>query len=429
MKLSRKISIDRFWGRLVCCLLIPLTRILGITLRRDHSIRQENVRTILVAKFMGKGSIVHAMPMLRALKNKYPSAQIIFLTHKANQSLFQHIVDVDEVLYIDDCSLYHLAVSNLATIWAMARRRIDLYFDLELFSIYGALMSLFSLARNRFGFFCSKETDYKAYLFTHLMYFNFQMPIRICYLQLARMAHISKNASGDLVPLHIGPELSEAAKFKLDAVLGKTRGNRVLAFNVNASDLALERRWPGEYFAEVARHFARRGYSILFVGSPEERAYVQSVVDLIGNGEDIGGRVHNVAGAFGFSEFLAVLQATDGVLTNDTGIMNFSYALGQATLSLFGPCSSTMYHVEAENTRFLEKQVYCRPCIHHLIVPPCRGDNVCMVLIHPEEVIAALEGLMDSKFIPGNGPSHLRFLSKNGAPLGVLRTRGALNTD
>jgi ADP-heptose:LPS heptosyltransferase len=428
MKLSNKIMIDRLLGKLLTYCFIPLTRILGVLLRRDHSVSDDNVRSILVAKFMGLGSIVQAMPMLRALKRRYPRARIIFLTRRANQELFHHIVDVDEVLLIDDSSWFRLAASNAKAIRAMMGRRIDLYFDLELFSTYGALISLFSLARNRLGFICGQTTDYKAYLYTHLMYFNFQFPIRVCYLQLARMAHVAGDASWDLVPLDLDPRTVRIAQDQIEDVLGAKRGSGVLVFNVNASDLCLERRWPGERFAAAARHFAGKGYSILFVGSAAERSYVQSVVEVLDADEEVRGRVHNVAGAFGFSEFLAVLGSAEAVLTNDTGIMNFSYALGVPTLSLFGPCSSVVYHVESPNTRVLEKQVYCRPCIHHLDTPPCRGDNVCMRLITTDEVIKALTGLLDSTLIPEE-PRATQFVGEDGAPLGVLRSRDMMRTE
>lgn len=424
MKLDRKVWIDRYLGGLLCWFFIPITKTLGWVLHRDHSVGEENVRRIVVAKFMGLGSIVHSMPMLRALKRKYPRARIVFLTRKANTSLFHHIEDVDDLLLIDDSSPARLVFSNLKAILAMMSPRIDLYFDLELFSIYGALMSLFSLARNRFGFFFSRETGYKTHLYTHLMYFNFQMPMRLCYLQLARMAHIADFSSWDLVPLQIDPELIRTARSKLDAMLVDGYGRGVLAFNANASDLSFERRWPRERFAEVARYFAGKGYTILFVGAPDERAYVQSVVDLVGGGEAVEGRIFNIAGLFGFSEFLAVLKTVDGVLTNDTGIMNFSYALGAATLSLFGPCTSVLYHVEGEQTMFLEKPVYCSPCLHHLVIAPCRGDNVCMQQIRTEEVIETLEKLLDPERVPGR-PNPQWVLDQSGTPLGVLRTKGS----
>ena len=128
MKLSHKIRIDRMAGRLLCAVLWPVTRMLGLLLKRDHTIREGNVRSILVAKFYGLGSIIHATPMLRALKQRYPAARLIFVTRKSNLPLFPHIPSVDSVLCVEDKNLFTLFISNV---------------------------SVFLVARNRYGFFCS----------------------------------------------------------------------------------------------------------------------------------------------------------------------------------------------------------------------------------------------------------------------------------
>ena len=181
MKLSVIRALDSLLGRLACLFLIPFVTGLGKILRRDHTMTDRNVCTIVVAKYYGLGSITHAMPMLKALKERFPHARLVFVTRKGNEKLLGIIPHVDGVLCIDDLNLATLASSNFKLLVSFVRLRVDLFFDLELFSSYGAFVSLCSLARNRFGFFCSKNTDYKSWIYTHLMFYNFQMPVRLCY--------------------------------------------------------------------------------------------------------------------------------------------------------------------------------------------------------------------------------------------------------
>ena len=422
MDLSIKVLIDRTIGRILCYILFPIVRIVGLLLQRDHSIQMGNVNVIAVAKYYGMGSIVHAMPMLRALKRKYPEAELVFITRQANKLLFNNFPYPDEVLYINDESFLALFMSSIRLFVRLIYYRLDLFFDLELFSAYGALVSLFSLARNRMGFLCGLETDFKTLLYTHLIYFNFEMPLRICYLQLARLANIQVNASSDLVMPMIDDAVRASARYKLNSIIPSSVATRknLLAINVNASVLLLERRWMLERFEAVARYFANQNYNILFVGSSEERSYVQRITDRM---EDLSDRVHNVAGRFNLSEFLAVLQECLALLTADTGTMNFAYALKVPTVGLYGPCNAKQYHIEGVRTCAISKQVYCSPCVHRFARPPCRGNNVCMSLIEVDEVISALHDVLDGR-LKVRLANHIPVLTDvSGTPLGFLKAR------
>lgn len=424
MRLSTKISFDHTLGRVVCYGLFPLIRGLGFLLRRDHTIRESNVRCIVVAKYYGMGSIIHATPMLRALKAQFPKARLVFVTRKNNRELFAHFPVIDEVLLVNDDSLLPFIFSNIRLLGTLMRRHVDLFFDLELFSAYGALVSLFSLTRNRFGFLCGLETDFKTFLYTHLMYFNFQMPIRVCYLQLARLAGIAGDASSDLLKPVIPESQHAAMQEKLDRILQPLQANKgLLAININASDLMLERRWPLERFEQVTRHFTRRGYCILFVGSADERNYAQGLLDRL---RDVSEQTANVCGNFTLPEFFALLEKCDALLSGDTGIMNFAYALNVPTVSLWGPCSPIQYHVENGTTRAVWKPAYCSPCVHRFLTPPCRGNNVCMVLIAASDAIKAIEDLLTRHNEPQDflEPVHS---DQNGIPLGLLRDRKKTN--
>jgi hypothetical protein len=222
MRLELKIWLDRTLGLFLCFLLRPLVYFLGKALRRDHGIARGKVKCIVVAKYFGLGSIVHAMPMLRALKTQYPEAKLVFVSRLASRPIMPLIPDIDEACFVDDSGFFALASSNLRLFLALYRRKVDLFFDLEVFSSYGALVSLFSLARNRYGFFCSRNTDFKSWIYTHLMFFNFQMPVRLCYLQLARAA--GAEGAANLLPLEVSASVRQSALARLRAIVPERGG-------------------------------------------------------------------------------------------------------------------------------------------------------------------------------------------------------------
>ena len=93
---------------------------------------------------------------------------------------------------------------------------IDLYFDLEVYSAASSCLSLLSLARNRFGLY-RHSAGFKRGLFTHLLYFNVNMPIRQIYLQLLGMASVEGPFSDELERIVLRPEDRTALATQLAA--------------------------------------------------------------------------------------------------------------------------------------------------------------------------------------------------------------------
>jgi len=95
-----------------------------------------NVHFIVVAKFLGMGSIIQATPLLRTLKHAYPDARLCFITTSQNRYIVERLALVDERLYVDDSGPWALTWSSLRVLARLVRRKIDLYFDLEVYSAY-----------------------------------------------------------------------------------------------------------------------------------------------------------------------------------------------------------------------------------------------------------------------------------------------------
>jgi len=382
MKFTTKLQIDRTVGRLLCFALIPFVYILGIIMRRDHTMTDDNVKCIVVAKYFGLGSITHAMPMLRALKERYPDAKVVFVSRKSNASFFALISDIDAAYYIDDSSIICLIRSSFQLLYDLIRLKVDLFFDLEVFSTYGTIVSLFSLARNRLGFFASHSTNFKVWIYTHLMYFNFHTPVRLCYMQLARLAGAGAESSIQLIPYAVPDAVRNSAEKRLKEMV-PDRHSGLIAINANASELSFARRWPLDRFTKVAEHFAGLGYHILLLGSPEEHSYVERIKTDIHAPSNISIHpyIHNVAGRFPLLEVPALLQLCDAFVTTDSGLMNFAYAQGVKTISLHGPNIPHYTDIDNNMNVPIYKNTYCsHVCIYSTSLYVREAHTVCLTL-------------------------------------------------
>lgn len=416
MKLRSKIAVDRMVGLPLASVLNLLARVLGRLMRRDHSISRESVRTIVVSKYVGMGSILQATPLIRSLRAAFPGAKLIFVTGVSCRRLVERLEDIDRIITVDDRGLFRLARTSLRTIVQLMRARVDLYFDLEVYSAYASIIALVSLSRNRIGFY-RESAQHKRGNYTHLMYFNARSPIRYIYLQLARMIGCEPVDPDRLGPIRIDAEDRHEVAERLSAAgLGDLP---YIVVNVNASDLLIERRWPADRFVELMEGLlARRDLAVVLTGAPAELPYVS---ELAGRVRGETARLVNLAGRLSLGGLFAMLEGARCVVTNDTGPMHMAWTLGAPMVALFGPGDPMHYGPTGDRFRVLKKSIYCSPCLYEVDEPPCMGNNICMQRISAAEVLEAVESLLEPPTSPGlNGEVEGEFFVNQGKPLGRI---------
>lgn len=377
-----KIYLDRTVGFLFSLVLAVVARIVGIIMRRDHSV-PEHPRSIVVAKFVGLGSMVYTGILCRTLKERFPDTPLIYLTTKKCKEQVLRMRCADDVLTVDDSGIVAMCITNILTIFRLWTIRPDLYFDLEVYSTYAAIMANFSLARNRYGFY-RKSAAFKKGLHNYLIFFNTGKHISEIYFQMARAVGIEEGADADAQLFTTAKDQQECALF-LEKI-GQTDRPLVL-INVNASELLLERRWSPENWANFLGKAiqSRPDFRYLLVGAPDERAYVESVRDLLTPEEKE--HIPNVAGQLSFGAYLHMIRRSILMITIDSGPLHLAAALGTPTISLWGPGDPNHYAPKAPIHRILYEPVYCSPCLYHTDFPPCNGNNICMQAIRPDALL------------------------------------------
>lgn len=390
MRLQLKYLIDTLLGRPLVAALNVLAYPLGKILHRDHSI--ETTRVIVLCKLMGLGSIVQITPLIAALRERFPEARIVFLTRKANQAYCERLHVITETLAIDDGSLMRLG----ATMWAALRRiwaqRADLFINLEVYSNLGALLAITSCARNRVGYYMTPRDQRAWGIYTHMVYFNRSAPIAEVYLQAARCLGIEV-LDDALVPPRVTPD--DVATLHRTLARHRTPDSSYILVNPNSSELSHERRWPAASFAELMRrvHATHPEHQFIIIGGPGEEATGAELSALMADAPQFP--LTDLSGQLSMPELIALIQGARALITNDSGPMHLAFSLRVPTVALFGPVSPAHYGGTQATTRaMLYHHLYCSPCVHHFLVSPCGGDNQCMKLITPDEVVGALEAVL-----------------------------------
>ncbi len=410
MKLKTKIVIDRIVGLPLSYGLNLLARILGFLFRINHSF-DKPIKTIAVCKFVGLGSIIQTTPLLQTLRKNYPEARIIFITNNSNNALLKYIDGINQVISISDKGFGPLVISTIAMLLKLWKQKPDVYIDLEIYSNYSSMVATMSLSRNRLGFFKNDKT-YRKGIYTHMLYFNIKSPISQTYLQFARLMGCKTIVPGLFInTANIPQNTGEVINQKLS-----TRLEKYIIINPNASDLRLERRWALENFVTLINNMCNEfpDRQLVLIGAKNEEPYVSHLFSKLSSKKN----VIDSSGKLSVSELIGLIFNAELMVTNDTGPMHIAFALKTKTVSLFGPCSPQQYG-GLENTITIYKNIYCSPCVHEFLIPPCKGDNQCMKKITVTEVFNSARATLNSEVKFTNPQPEIDYTNGN-RPLGII---------
>ena len=374
MNIKTQLFIDKIVAKPLAHILNIFVRIVGKILAIDHNLNKE-FKTIAICKFKGMGSIIQATPMIFALKKRFPNSKIIFISSKSNQSFLKKITWIDEVVCVDESSFFKFITSNVNALFYLIKNRPEVIFDLEIYSNYSTLFTLFTFSKNRIGFYL-RSSSYKMGIYTHMMFFNPRVPIVEVYLQLAKTIGCDTE----------GAHLFSLSESESDA---EKAPNKYIIINPNASDLRLERRWNKSNFIELIELILINypDLEVLLIGSANEKEYTDEIFSKIKNQ-----RLKNLAGKTSIDELTKLIANAALMISNDTGPMHIAFCTKTPIICLFGPCSPDQYGM-SEFAHIIYKNAYCSPCVHDFEIPPCKGDNVCMKLISTKEVFSLFQKL------------------------------------
>lgn len=384
MKTQTQLWIDKyligFLAKMLNILVIPLGKLLKI----DHSLNPD-FKVIAVCKYKGMGSIIQSISLIKTLRNNFQHGKIIFISTEANRSILEEIEEIDEYILLDDRSALKLIGGFLPFIYKLIRRKIEVYIDLEVYSNFSTLVTILSTARNRMGFYLNSKS-YRMGNYTHMMYYNTRSPISETYLQFARLLEC-RNLHQDIIALNSTIVEVESTKGKSINLLEE----KYIAINPNASELRIERRWEAQSFIELTIRLRKEfpAYSIIFVGSPSESAYVKTITDKILDKE----KIYSVAGKTNIKALIGVIKNSKLFISNDSGPMHIGFSVGAPVLALFGPCSPDQYGVNKDSVA-IYANLYCSPCVHEFVSPPCKGNNLCMKVIEPSKVFETAKRML-----------------------------------
>jgi len=378
LKLRLLKQFDHVVGRWLCHHLRPTAR--GLSMPRADAqpswaprpVPKEGIERILILRPGGIGDAVLTFPMIRALNEYYDRAAIDVLGERRNAQVYRINNLVRQVFCYDR--------HPLATLRRIARTRYQLVIDTEQYHHLSSVVANYL----RPDYLCGFDTLGRGRFQTH----------RVRYLEQAYEVYAFLNLAGALIGRPIGfdvdePFLQVARKWQAWAagVLAASGDRPVAAIVPSAS--SPHRFWPPQRYARVAAWLVQRGFFVVVLGGEDAIRAARVVADNRDRGD-----LMNLAGRTNLGQTAGVIQRARLYLSADTGVLHIAYGVGAPTVHMFGSGVQQKWAPPGRKYLVVHKNLPCSPCTRYGYTPPCPYGAACMDAITVEDVIAAIEEVL-----------------------------------
>lgn len=301
------------------------------------------VNRILIVKPSALGDIVHSMPFLYALKQRFPWARIDWVVaHGLHTFLEGHpminrlwVIKKDQWKKLGRLRLTLKEINDLRR--GLAEQHYDVCIDLSgLFR--SGVISAFSKAPVRLGF---KESDEGSpFFYTHKIHGSMNIHAIDRYLKIAEfMGCRTDRIIYPFAPFNPNPRICKNLPEKY-AIISPSAGKPA-------------NRWPAQRYGQLA---SRLDLPVVVIASSAEADIARKVV------EASKGNAVSIAGQTGLKDLLAVIRNARFFICNDTGPMHMAAALNVPVFAIFGPANPVRTGPYGGIHTVISKDYPCAPC-------------------------------------------------------------------
>jgi len=346
----------------------------------------QEFRRILVIRLSGIGDVVHTLPLLGALRKRYPHAYIAWLVQRKAEGILLGHPYLDEVITFD-------REKWIRGLWSVIRRLRNRRFDLVIDShgqFRSGLFAYITGAKTRLGFNAKDGREFNS------LFINFKAPpfpedwhAVDRYLGLASLlgAEIGKRE----FLIQIGePEKEYVERFLEEK--GINRGEFLIALNPGSSWKS--KIWPSKNYARLADILIRKFKAkvILLWGQGEENL-VESINSTMEEESVTAPRTD-------LKELASLISRCALFIGSDSAPLHIASSLSIPSVGLYGPTNPRRNGPYGAENIAIRKDLSTLSC-HRRGCRKCKIQD-CMQLITVEEVVEQVENKIKELETIGN---------------------------
>lgn len=317
---------------------------------------------ILIIRFSSIGDIVLTSPVIRCLKTQVKDAEIHFLT----KSNFKGVVENNP--YIDKCFLMDKHLSKLIPL--LKAENYDYVIDLQKnIRSKRVKMQIHALS------YSFDKLNFRKWLLVNYK-LNFMPDVHIVdrYFQAVKSLGVVNDGKG--LDYFI-PE-----KDKVDIkTLPVTHQSGYIAIVIGGNYYT--KQFPVKKLISLCK---KLNYPIVLLGWTNDRETGEQVESMVGSH-----LIYNSCGKYNLNQSASLLEQSELIISNDTGLMHIGAALKKYVISIWGntvPQFGMYPYLDPDKFKIVEvKKLSCRPC-SKLGFDRCpKGHFNCMNLIEVNKIV------------------------------------------
>ncbi len=324
---------------------------------------------ILFITLSNIGDCILSLPVLDALKENFPRAEITVLSGPRPKEIFQDNPHIKKLIIFDKRSGIK---EKIKLFNALRKERFDMIIDLRN-SFLGAILP----ARHKISPFLG-------------------IPKHITHM---RERHLFRLQS-------LNPEFKTPGGNRANSIYIKPEdegyiNNILKENNIKEGDTIIvvapgarshTKRWGQDKFMEVIPSLIREfGAKIILAGDKADAINNKYIA------EHLGHQVLDLSARTNIAQLASLLKKSRLVITNDSAILHIAGYLGIPTLAIFGPTNEIKYGPWPGISSIVKKDIFCRPCEK----AQCKfGTLKCLQLIGTEDVLKQARILLARTPVP-----------------------------
>jgi heptosyltransferase-2 len=330
----------------------------------------------LIVKLSAIGDVAMALPMVSALRARYPGCRIAWLCGASARPLLECVSAIDELIVADDRALLagsrRQQIEATLRVWRqVAGRRFDLVLIAHADPRYRRLTQPVRAAMRRA--LAAGEGNRGI------------VPGRYHGDEYVRLVTgVDDYRAQSFATPSIGAVLSPELRAMLTA--RNREGLPLVALAPGGARNAARdnplRRWPLASYAALAEMLDARGFAVVLAGADTD-AWTRDAFASC--------RTIDLIGRTTLPELIALFATCAAVVTHDSGPLHLARLANAPRVALFGPTDPAAFHGSRNGAAVLwpGSDLPCCPCYDGREFAAC-SDNVCMQRITPQAVLDAV---------------------------------------
>jgi len=324
---------------------------------------------ILIIKMTAVGDVVLSTAAFKAIREKFPNAQICCLTSPQASAIVESCGQINEVIVFDPSS------KNLKDIWRkgkkLRRYHFDKVVDLQNNRV-SHLLSFLAMPKESYGYDNGK--------FSFLLSMKIKNNIRNIppvehQFRILKMLGIAYDPD---LRLELHPSVKDEAYAQelLDSEW-LSDGQVFVGLNVSASKEWPTKNWPLEHMAKLCDILGHKNIRVILTGEDKDKALVRKLI------AKAHAKPASFVGKTTILQLAALIKRCKAYISPDSAPLHLAAGMRVPIIALFGPTDARRHMPPADKCDILHKPMNCSPCYSGV----CRiKTHACMNGISPEEV-------------------------------------------